>query len=922
MIHAFYIFHINRCIFIAQYPQRGSSAAALAASDPAAAAAAAAAGVSGQQQQHYKGSTSNGARGASLRVAGGAGQQQVGGFSHGSLSVPLAGGKAGGGAPATAATRNSAAAALGGGSSSSSSGGRVHSVEPLGASGAVSWGPLSKREQQAGRLLSGLLFSMRRFCEQIGPASSISSSSSSGASFTAFATPLYKLHYLRTQTGYGFACLTSPEVAYLEEALQHIYGSLFVDLLPTNSSSSSSSRSERSRSSSSSSTYGPDMAHSAFATALYEQLPDRTAAAAAASRGPQYPGFPAAAAAAASAAAADGGKGGSVDLALQQRQQLLLQRAAMLQQCSFFELLAQQKLLDGLHAALRHCVVTLEAFYSDAPQPEAAPSEQQQQQQQQRELAGDTAGNQQQQQQQQQQQGCGRAGGVPQFRSLKGSLISAWVWRRLRRCAAAAKAAAAAAARPGVLRLLLRADAAAALRWVDRHFDALYVLLLAAVETHSFASTGAAFSEGFYCMQRADRRLFHLHRRLNYPPLYIRSSSTSGSEQEQQGKGSSSSRSASALQLPTELLQQQREISAEAAALAAELPPTLSAPKVFLCVAAQVLLPYVRRQLQQAHARQQQQSAEAAAAEAAAAAARLAAAKEAVAAAAAKLQQHMAAHQALAPLPLAVLLPHSSSSSSSSSSDREALLVTEAVSNWSARLQWWLRLCWLRVLLQLLRLRVQQQQLLRRLRRCLWGPLVSLYPWLSQAHGLASFAYALLYLGDPVAFPYWSPAMHLLGLVYVRAPPDAAAAAAAAGGSSSSNSSNRRRSWWFAAAEGGAQRMRSCLVAVLLLLRALEWWFEYESTLMPPAVKREDVAAPPAPPRPSGEESSLTRPLPQDARICPLCHYPRENPACIPSGYVFCYRCVLTFVRQHQRCPVTALHTSEQHVRRLYEARV
>ncbi|KAL8273812.1 hypothetical protein Esti_002286 [Eimeria stiedai] len=650
------------------------------------------------------------------------------------------------------------------------------------------------------------------------------------------------------------------------------------------------------------------MAHSAFATALYEQVPEGRAARATAGVSP-------AAAAAAAAAAGGGGLRGAAEVLQQQRQQLLLQRAALLQQCSFFELLAQQKLLDGLHAALRHCVVTLEAFYSDAPaaRTDTWPPDHHQQQEESRGGSPATHNpNQQQQQQQQHQRGGGprAGGGAPHFRSLRGSFISAWAWRRLRRLAAAAKAAGAGALQPGVLRVLLRADAAAALRWVDRHFELLYLLLLAAVETHSFASTSAAFSEGFYGVQRVDTRLFSLHRKLNYPQL-CSSSRGSGDGEEEQRCPSSSCRSSGDTslllpQLPVALLQQQQQVSSEAAALAAASPLSLSRSKVFCCVVAQVLLPHLRRQLQHAYVQHQEQ-ASAAAAGTAAADASVAAARVAEAAARARLHQHADAQEPRSPLPLDLLFPPSSNSSSNS---LDALMVTESVSAWSERFHWWLRYWWLRVWVLLLRVRVKQQQLRRLLQRRVWAALVSVHPRLSLAHDLICFVYALLYLADPVAFPYWSPVLHLLGLVYVRAPPPAAAA-----GSSSSNN----RSWWFAAAETGAQRLRGCLVAVLLVLRALEWWFEYEGALLAPPVKKEEVEPPPPPP--NATETSLARSLPQDPRICPLCGFPRENPACIPSGYVFCYRCILTFVRQHRRCPITALHTKEQHVRQRNSSR-
>ena len=239
MIYSLFIFHRNRCIFIAQYPQRGSALPA-SVSDPSAAAAAAAA--AGPQQQHRSSSTARGSSarattGPSGAAAAAAAQQTAAAFPQSaSLQQRIAGGSTlVVAAPAAAAAAAAAGTATGGAAGASSlppgtSSLRVSSCDPLG--GATTWRPLTKRQQQTGRLLAGLLYSMRRFCEQIGPSVSPSnSSSSSSSSFNSFTTANYKLHYFETPTGYGFACLSSRDVPYLYEALQHIYVSLFLELI-------------------------------------------------------------------------------------------------------------------------------------------------------------------------------------------------------------------------------------------------------------------------------------------------------------------------------------------------------------------------------------------------------------------------------------------------------------------------------------------------------------------------------------------------------------------------------------------------------------------------------------------------------------------------------------------------------------------
>lgn len=241
MIYSLFIFHRNRCIFIAQYPQRGSNPPAPVGADPATAT------ITGAPQQQPRSNSS--ARGSSARTGGGGGAgaglsasaaQQASSVFPNSVSLQL---RASGGSTlvvaSPAATAATATGAAGGvlsvpRGSSSSSAFRTSSFDPIGQGPATSsWGHLTKRQQQTGRLLAGLLYSMRRFCEQIGPSVSPSnnSNSSSSSSFSSFATPNYRLHYFETPTGYGFACLSSPEIPFLSEELHHIYVSLFVELV-------------------------------------------------------------------------------------------------------------------------------------------------------------------------------------------------------------------------------------------------------------------------------------------------------------------------------------------------------------------------------------------------------------------------------------------------------------------------------------------------------------------------------------------------------------------------------------------------------------------------------------------------------------------------------------------------------------------
>ncbi|PFH38214.1 Sybindin family protein [Besnoitia besnoiti] len=122
-----------------------------------------------------------------------------------------------------------------------------------GGVGSEAGNPHTRQQQHLEKLLSGLLFSMKTFCEQIGPqpqqpgglqsgggrgGGSVASQlqqrracAAIGGPFHAFTTSTYKLHCLETPTGYKFVCLTSPEVPTLRDSLHHIYVAFFVEFV-------------------------------------------------------------------------------------------------------------------------------------------------------------------------------------------------------------------------------------------------------------------------------------------------------------------------------------------------------------------------------------------------------------------------------------------------------------------------------------------------------------------------------------------------------------------------------------------------------------------------------------------------------------------------------------------------------------------
>ncbi|XP_077168426.1 peroxisome assembly protein 12 [Paroedura picta] len=101
----------------------------------------------------------------------------------------------------------------------------------------------------------------------------------------------------------------------------------------------------------------------------------------------------------------------------------------------------------------------------------------------------------------------------------------------------------------------------------------------------------------------------------------------------------------------------------------------------------------------------------------------------------------------------------------------------------------------------------------------------------------------------------------------------------------------------------------------VFFLQFLEWWYSSENQ---ETVK--SLTALPIPPPPLHLDHDTAAPLlPTLKTVCPLCRRIRANDTALStSGFVFCYRCAYSYVKSHQRCPITGYATELQHLVKLY----
>jgi peroxin-12 len=200
----------------------------------------------------------------------------------------------------------------------------------------------------------------------------------------------------------------------------------------------------------------------------------------------------------------------------------------------------------------------------------------------------------------------------------------------------------------------------------------------------------------------------------------------------------------------------------------------------------------------------------------------------------------------------------------------------------------------------------------------------TVYPFLSSAHEAARFWYQLLYLLNKT--PYFSPELHLLGLVVARVSGQDVSMAERR----KEMRHNERLQWarrgrggpifrlvresWVQVSSAAGTHTRSALILAVFGYKLLEWWYTSAEQKL-----GGQEAPPPPPPPPAPKPSPQGVRLPNDPGICPLCRAKRVNPAMIAtSGYVFCYPCAFKFVESEGFCPVTKIPARVSQIRRLY----
>ena len=109
--------------------------------------------------------------------------------------------------------------------------------------------------------------------------------------------------------------------------------------------------------------------------------------------------------------------------------------------------------------------------------------------------------------------------------------------------------------------------------------------------------------------------------------------------------------------------------------------------------------------------------------------------------------------------------------------------------------------------------------------------------------------------------------------------------------------------------------LKVILPTTIFFFKFLEWWYSPSS----PARSLSASPAGPAIPPPR-----LLTPHPKGLSVdptkygqCPICLGPIHNATALPSGYVFCFRCVHGHVEKHGRCPITLLPARTWQMRKI-----
>lgn len=119
-----------------------------------------------------------------------------------------------------------------------------------------------------------------------------------------------------------------------------------------------------------------------------------------------------------------------------------------------------------------------------------------------------------------------------------------------------------------------------------------------------------------------------------------------------------------------------------------------------------------------------------------------------------------------------------------------------------------------------------------------------------------------------------------------------------------------QRAWWLLsrAAGGVALSLSTSLSLGVFFLQFLDWWYSADNQSA-----AKSLTSLPAPPPPLHLQPGA------DRRSCPLCLRLRANATALStSGFVFCYRCIYSYVKANRRCPLTGFPSELQHLVKIY----
>ncbi|CAG8438659.1 3203_t:CDS:2 [Ambispora gerdemannii] len=194
-----------------------------------------------------------------------------------------------------------------------------------------------------------------------------------------------------------------------------------------------------------------------------------------------------------------------------------------------------------------------------------------------------------------------------------------------------------------------------------------------------------------------------------------------------------------------------------------------------------------------------------------------------------------------------------------------------------------------------------------------------IYPWINSFYNISILAYNIAYLYEKTR--YYTPWLHFLGIEIRRMSvqdyreytqrkiiseniPRVPTTRFQAGAN-----------FLYTILSRGFDFLKILLPMSIFFYKFLEWWYSSEFTRKPGGDSEIEV---PPPEKLLPDPRGL--PVPNIPNTCPICSNPLNNPTALPSGYVFCYKCVYNYVENYNRCPVTWIRVDIDRLRKVYNA--